>query len=433
MIFWPLRPTHGITQKAPALAEGPRTLFLILDGLADEPNPALDGQTPLSAADTPNLERLAGDGGQGQICTTHNPEKAAATNEGLLALLGQPEMSKNLGRGLLEAMGGGVPLPPGAVCFRGNMATVQPDGHLTDRRAGRIRAGVEDLLADLQDVRLPGGIRGRIYAGHEHRVIVMLQGAGLSSAVADTDPGGEAMVQRMLVPTPLDETPEAARTSDALQALLERAQEVLGAHPLNERRRVQGEFPANCIITRGAARVANLPPPRHSTDTAALVASCPTALGVARAVGMQGAMPSGTTGNLDTDLGAKFGAAAKLLVERSFVAIHIKGTDIAAHDKRPLEKRDFISAIDAALGRFLEDHPEVSEGLRVVVSADHGTSSITGNHIPDPVPLLVATWSGDGEPATFDEESASQGALGLIHPGELSAMLWPEDVDFVEA
>lgn len=412
-------------EMRPPAPEGPRTLFLILDGLGDEANGALQGLTPLGAAETPTLDLLAGLGGLGQICTSHTPGKAASTNEGLLALLGQPEMGRQIGRGLLEALGSGLPLAPGAVCFRGNMATVQPDGILADRRAGRIRAGVEDLLVDLQDVKLPGGIRGRIYPGHEHRVIVMLQGAGLSSKVGDTDPGGEAMVQRMLIPDPLDETPEAVRTADALKSLLEHAQSVLGAHPLNQRRRVQGVFPANCIITRGAARIGDLPPPRHSPSTAALVASCPTALGVARVVGMEGAIPPGVTGNLDTDVDAKFGAAAELLADKEFVAIHIKGTDIAAHDRRPLEKRDFISRIDKALARFLRENPEVTEGLRIVVSADHGTSCITGNHIPDPVPLLVATWAGEGEPASFDEESAGLGALGLLQPGQLSDVLWP--------
>jgi 2,3-bisphosphoglycerate-independent phosphoglycerate mutase len=353
---------------------GPRTLFLILDGMADEPNPALGGLTPLAAADTPTLEALAGRGGQGQVLTTHTPGKAASTNEGLLALLGHPESSKQIGRGLLEALGNGVPLAPGAVLFRGNLATLAEDGTLVDRRAGRIRAGVEDLVAGLGEVQLPGGIVGRVYAGHEHRLTVMLQGAKLSGAVSDTDPGGEAFLQRVLVPTALDETPEAARTVDALKALLSKARTVLDAHPLNQERTDRGLYPANCIITRGTARVGDLPPPRHSPKHAALVSACPTALGVARTVGMESATSPEMTGNLDTNLGAKFDAARSLLLDRNFVAIHFKGTDVAAHDRRPMEKRDFISAIDAALGQFLCQNTEVADGLRVVVSADHGTS-----------------------------------------------------------
>jgi len=130
------------------------------------------------------------------------------------------------------------------------------------------------------------------------------------------------------------------------------------------------------------------------------------------------------TGNLDSDIDSKFSTAARLLQERPYVVIHIKGTDIAAHDRRPIEKRNFISRIDKALGAFLRNYPEISEGLRIVVSADHGTSSITGNHLADPVPLLLATWHGETEAGEFNEDSATQGAMGLLRAGELSEVLW---------
>ena len=72
--------------------------------------------------------------------------------------------------------------------------------------------------------------------------------------------------------------------------------------------------------------------------------------------------------------------------------------------------------------------PRTSRGTPwVVVSADHGTSCLTGNHTADPVPLLVANWSDEGEPERFDEESAENGVIGLIHPGDLSNLLFPAD------
>ena len=129
------------------------------------------------------------------------------------------------------------------------------------------------------------------------------------------------------------------------------------------------------------------------------------------------------TGSMNTDLDAKFNMAAELLTTRSLVVIHFKGTDVAAHERRPLAKRDYISRIDTALGKFLRENGPVTEGLRVVVSADHATSSISGNHTADPVPLLVGTWQGPGEEARFDETSAEQGALGVLRPGELTQML----------
>ncbi len=413
------------TSPRPLLAsKNIRTLFLILDGLPDEPHEALGELTPLQAATTPYLRMLAHEGGQGQIFTAPVEGEIPHTDEGLFSLLGVEMPTHRVGRGVFEAVGQGVPLAPGAVLLRGNLATRRIDGGLVDRRAGRISSGQADLLARLRYVRLTGGIRGAVYPGLEHRVVVMLRGAGLSGAVADTDPGGEADVQRILRPRPLDRTPEAARTAAALRELLDVARDHLDAHDHNKARIGRGLLPANCIITRGAAHTSHLPSAQHSSDTAALVSACTTALGVGRLLGMRTATSAAMTGNLDTDLDAKFSAATEMLKKRSFVAIHFKATDIAAHERRPLAKRDYISAVDAALGRFLEANVDVSEDLRIVVASDHGTSSVTGNHTAVPVPLLVSTWQGPGEEADFDEHSAEQGALGVLMPGELAQMLW---------
>jgi 2,3-bisphosphoglycerate-independent phosphoglycerate mutase len=406
-------------------ASGPDipTLFLVLDGLADDPNPALDGCTPLQAASTPFIRRLAGSGGQGQIFTGANEGDTPSTDEGILALLGNPRDAKAVGRGLFEALGQGLPIPAGAVVLRGNLATMRGEDDIVDRRAGRIRAGVEDLLADLREVELSGGIVGHVFPSHEHRVVVMLQGPNLSGAVSDTDPGSESSIQRLNAPRPLDKSPEAGRTAEALHQLLAIARERLGEHAHNAARLAQGKPPANAIITRGAAFVPHRPEGEVGV-AGAMVSGCSTALGVATYVGMQTASSTNMTGNLDTDLDAKFSTAAELLEDIDLVAIHIKGTDVAAHDRRPLEKRDFISAIDAALGRFLLSYPEISHGLRIVISADHGTSCVTGNHLAVPVPLLLATWQPDSEDEEdFDEESAAHGALGLLRRGELSELL----------
>jgi 2,3-bisphosphoglycerate-independent phosphoglycerate mutase len=155
-----------------------------------------------------------------------------------------------------------------------------------------------------------------------------------------------------------------------------------------------------------------------------MVARCNTALGVARYLGMKTATGPGMTGSLDTNIDAKFAMASKLLTELDFVVVHVKGADIAAHDQRPLEKRDFINNVDAALGRFLAREPQLSGRLRVVVSADHGTSSLTGNHVSAPVPLLLATWNAETrDEADFTEDSAARGALGVLRAGDLRELL----------
>lgn len=409
-------------QSAPPRSAEMPTLFLILDGLADEPSEALGGQTPLEAAHKPTLRRLAGTGGQGQVVTGRVEGQPPSTSEGIMALLGAPGDVGAIGRGLFEALGQGITIPPGAVLLRGNLATVEADGRIVDRRAGRIRTGIAELLADLSHVSLGGGISARILPGHEHRVIVLLMGTGLSSAISDTDPGERAAVQRVLPVHPMADDPAAIRTADALRELLAVAGSALARHPVNVQRQRQGLPSVNAILTRGAAR-APVRPQRTARD-GAMVSGCNTALGVARHLGLATSTSPAMTGNLDTDLDAKFAAAGELLADSAFVVIHVKGTDIAAHDRKPIEKREFIGAVDDALGRFLAAHPELDQNLRVVVSADHGTSSTSGTHMVGPVPLLITTWRADSEEEQdFDEETAARGALGVLQPGELSHLL----------
>lgn len=412
----------GTSRSAPPRKHEMPTLFLILDGLADEASPELDGKTPLEAARKPTLRRLAGTGGQGQVLTGGADGQPPSTDEGIMALLGTSGHAEPIGRGLFEALGRGVTIPPGAVLLRGNLATVDPDGRIVDRRAGRIRTDAVELLADLSQVSLGGGVSARILPGHEHRVVVLLMGSGLSAAISDTDPGERAAVQRVLPVHPLDATPAANRTADALRELLAVAGEALGRHPINAQRQKQGLLRANAILTRGAA----VAPPRRRrvAPDGAMVSACNTALGVARFLGLKTSTSTAMTGNLDTDLDAKFGAAGELLADHELVVVHVKGTDIAAHDRKPAAKRDFIDAVDAALGRFLAARPELDDNLRIVLSADHGTSSTTGNHLAGPVPLLVTTWHADStEEQDLDEETAARGALGLLGPGELAHLL----------
>ncbi len=410
----------------------PRTLFLILDGLPDRPIDALGGLTPLAAAEAPTLQLLATTGGQGLVKTWTGRSELPETDEGLMSLLaGATPPEGAAGRGLLEALGLGMDPPRDAILFRGNLATRHASGELVDRRAGRIRSGTTDLLADLADVPLGDGLRGSMRAAHEHRVVVMLRGPELSAAVSDTDPGSHALEQVVHRATPTDDSAAAARTAAALEELLAVAAAHLAGHPVNAERARRGLHVANCVITRGAASAANRVPPRLSPEHAALVAGCSTVQGVARAVGLHPVNSHGMTANLDTDLHAKFAAAASLLADRGLVVVHVKGADIAAHDRRPLQKRAFIERVDAALGDMLRARPDISEGLRVVVSADHGTDSNSGDHLAEPVPLLISRWTADlvdgEELSPFDEESAASGALGLLLPGELQDLLWGDE------
>jgi len=399
-----------------------RSLYLIIDGLGDEPIPALEGLTPLQAASTPTLDALAAVGQQGLVVldwSAVHPNTADA----MALLLGMNVGVGDVGRGLLDAMGSGASIPRPSVVLRGNLATLGDDGILSDRRAGRTR-GAAELLQRLQRVPLDGDIQGSIIPGHEHRVTVVLHGEGLSAAITDTDPGNQSSVWTPRLAAAADGTAEAARTARALNQLLRLAALQLANHPVNVARTSQGLPAANCVITRGPAHtddVADIPEPRHS---AAVVSGCRTVLGAARLQGMHVVTSPQMTGSLDTDLDAKFTAVESLLSTWKTVVLHVKGADVAAHDKQPLLKRDYLERVDQALGRSLRRLAERPDDVAVLVTADHGTSSVTGVHLHDPAPVLLSSWDGPmDERVSFDERSSQAGALGSVSAGKLLELL----------
>ncbi|HVS16692.1 MAG TPA: 2,3-bisphosphoglycerate-independent phosphoglycerate mutase [Thermoanaerobaculia bacterium] len=385
-------------------------LLLVVDGLPDRPLRALGGRTPLEAARTPTFDRLAREGRVG-LADPIAPGVVPDTASGNLALFGQPPLAMK--RGPIEALGAGLALGPDAIALRANLATLDDRGWVIDRRAGRIRDDAPELAAALDRLPLPDApeVTVRVHAGTEHRLAVVLDGPDLSSELDGSDPGETAPPGPPLEPRPHDPADRRAqRTAELLDAFEREARRVLGEHPVNRRRLDDGLPPANCLLTRGAGRVHSLEPLAVGGRgfRLACVSGDRTVLGIASAIGAEIVRDPSMTANLDTDLQAKFAAAAVALEHSDLVVLHVKGADIAAHDRRPDAKVEFIERLDAALGRFLEGRAD----LRVAVASDHATFCDSGGHGADPVPVLL--W-GPGIPAdavtTFTERTAAGGGL----------------------
>jgi 2,3-bisphosphoglycerate-independent phosphoglycerate mutase len=426
--------TTLIQQEVPELgAEPPEpereptpTLLLFIDGLGDRPVRALSGRTPLDAARLSTLDRLAREGCLG-LGDPVDPGTVPDTAAGSLALFGQSPRA--IRRGPVEALGAGIELAPGDVALRGNFATLDEDGRVADRRAGRIREGSEELAAALDRMPLSSGGSSReggewadytvrVRMGTEHRLAVVLQGDGLSPAIVGSDPGDGAPPGPPLTPRAIDpaET-EAVRTARLLSAFEERARQVLARHPVNRKRRDEGLPPANTVLTRGAGRIHRLL--RLEASGVPLQITCisgdRTVLGLAGWLGAETRSGPTMTANLDTDLELKFREAADALESKHLVVLHLKGADIAAHDCRPDRKVAFLEAVDRRLGELLdhlaEDRPD--RKLQVAVASDHATLSESGQHSADPVPVLI--WGGEVAPdgaVRFTEREAAEGGLG---------------------
>lgn len=412
--------TTQMRHKVPALAtdafsdksvQSP-VLMIAIDGVADRPIRALGGRTALQAAKTPTLDRLALEGRCG-LADPVAPGVVPDTAAGTLALFGQSPLA--LKRGPVEALGAGVELSPGDIALRGNLATIDDSGNIVDRRAGRIREGSQELAAALDRLELPGTlvdeVEVRVKAATEHRLAIVLKGPGLSPGITGSDLGDGAL-GAPLTPSPVDATDlRAIRTARILALFEQQARKILKNHPVNRRRSENGKLPANIVLTRGAGRIHPLVPLEQEGIPLriACVAGDRTILGLATWLGAETHTAPDMTANLDTNLKAKFSAAGSALNRNDLVILHLKGTDIAAHDQRPDLKVRYLEQVDRQLKRLLDSY---AGPLRVAVASDHATLSESGQHGADPLPVLIWERGKDGDSVErFDEQAVTGGSL----------------------
>jgi len=388
--------------------------MIILDGVGDRSCAALDGLTPLEAASLPVLDQLARDGVTGLIDPLF-PGAPVGTHTGTGVLMGlAPTDAAGLARGPVEAAGIGLPVQQGDVLLRCNFATLSEHAgalKIQDRRAGRILEQTEELAAELRDVPLGDGITGSLYPTTQHRAVLVIRGADLSSAISDTDPGSGREAAGVQVAKAGDGGDEAAqRTARAVNRFVQEAHRRLVGHRVNADRQGRGLLPASGILTRSAGRFA---PVRNLVSRAGIAASViageRTVEGLGRLFGFRTVSQPGFAALPHTDLHGKLAAALSELEHQDLVFLHIKGPDICAHDRDPLGKKACIERIDAVLGEMRR------RDLAIGVTGDHSTDSNRGRHCGDPVPALIVAPNGRRDTvAAFNESACVSGGLGRL-------------------
>jgi len=391
-----------------------KAVLIICDGAADRPLKDLGWRTPLEVAEKPALDRLAKLGINGTMYTVA-PGIPPGSDTAHLALLGYDPEKVYRGRGAFEALGTGLEVKPGDVAFRYNLAYVDKDMVVKDRRAGRIRT--EDALriaASLEKLKIRQHPRLRVLLRHstEHRGALILRGPELSPNVTDSDP--EQDNSKVVEVKPTDRSREAAKTAGIVNELTRMTYRILRNHPLNVERERAGLKPANILIFRGAGVLPSITP---LTDIYGVRAACivPNALvkGVARAAGMVPVEVEGATGTVETDTVAKAKAVVSNLQNFDLFLIHVKGTDNASHDGNPEQKIGMIQKIDRMVG-FLLDNLNLEETC-IALAPDHATPLTLRKHSGDQVPVTVAcTGVIRDDVETFSERSCAKGGLGRI-------------------
>ncbi len=384
-----------------------KIILLIIDGLGDEPIPALRNKTPLGAAKTPNLDFLVEKGVCGLVKTFLFPSEKEPTSESAhIALFGYKDFF--LGRGPYEVAGIGMKMKKGDIALRANFATVDKNLKIIDRRAGRID-NTKPLVKALSAIKVNGvyPVKFLIKKAYGHRAGLILRGKGLSAKISDGDPHKTNSNVKKIIP--LSKSKKAKFTANILNKFLNKAHQVFKNHPLNKKRKSQGLLPANYLLVRGAGKFEKTPSFKKKYNLkSCCISGGGTYEGVAKVLGMDLIKVKGATGSADTNLKGKFLAAKKALKKYDFVFCHVKAADTFSHDGNFLAKKKFIERIDENLRTLL--------GLKntlLVITADHSTCSLLREHCKEPCPILIF---GDGKNSVkeFSEKACGKGKLGKI-------------------
>lgn len=399
-----------------------RVLLIVADGMADRPVKELGWKTPLEVARKEALNKIAAMGVCG-IMDPISPGIPPGSDTATLSILGYDPLKYYTGRGALEAIGWGLAVEKGDVCFRCNFATVNDDFTVLDRRAGRISTEEASKLAEsLQKVRLSNGsIRFIFQNTIQHRATLILRGPHLSTAIGDSDPYETG--KKVLEVKPLDSSPEASFTAKILNELLEKFHQVLKNHEVNKERIKRNLPPANMILCRGAGIIPNVRPLSEIYGIkSACIAVVSLIRGVCKVAGMDLLNVEGATGGLDTDYMAKAKVAVQALRENDLVVLHVKAADVASHDGAFHEKVKVIEKIDMMVSYILDniDHDDVY----ITITADHTTSCLTKRHEGDPVPVaIMGPYVRRDDVSEYNERSCARGGLGRIRGTDLMPIL----------
>jgi len=369
-----------------------KIILLVADGIGDLPS--REEKTTLEYANTPNLDKLAAK----SVCGLTDPVSRGITpgsGPAHLSLFGYDPIKYQIGRGVLEALGIDVELTEKDLACRGNFATIENKGVITDRRAGRIATEKNQELCKLlqENINEIDDVKVIIRSGKEHRFVVVFRGEELEDGISDADPqvnGKEIKYAEAL-------RPESEKSVNIVNKFIKRALKVL-----------KNQHPANAILLRGIAKHPGLPSMNNLFKlNPAAIATYPMYRGLAKLVGMDVLV----TGESISD---EFATLEDYYKHYDFFYVHIKKTDSYGEDGNFEAKVKVIEEFDDNLPKVLNLKPDV-----LVITGDHSTPAALSAHSWHPNPILLySKYIRVDEVKHFSENECVMGGLGRFSAKE---------------
>jgi 2,3-bisphosphoglycerate-independent phosphoglycerate mutase len=388
--------------------------IVIPDGCADEPQESLGGNTPLQAANLPNMDRIAQTGVVGRsnnVPASLTPASDVAT----LSLFGYDPLEVYTGRSPLEAAAMGITLGPKDWAIRCNLVNIDNDemrdftaGHITSEEGHQLIAAIRQAL----EGPTPDG-KGRLefVAGVSYRNCLVYRTSASAPFAADTKTQPPHDIPDKPIAGYLPQGPG----SDLLRSLMQKSRDLFANHPVNAARQQASKRPATQIWLWGQGRAPRLKPfAELYGKRGAIISGVDLVRGVGILLGWKRIDVPGVTDYLDNDYAAQGKATIEALKTYDIVCAHVEAPDEASHEGKAAEKVKALEQIDRHIvGPLLEAMPKMGD-WRILVSPDHRTPLRTRAHAHGAVPFAMAGTgiSSQGQ-SSYDEVVAAASAMAF--------------------
>lgn len=380
-------------------------IVILGDGMADYPIDSLGGKTPLEAASTPNIDKLASKSTLG-MARTVKPGFPPGSDIANMAVLGLDPTLYYTGRAPIEAVSIGVTLAVDDTAFRINFVTLGmgEDGPvMEDYSAGHISTEEAGVLIDYLRPVITKHSGVSVYRGVEYRHLMVINGFNNSGlkATPPHDITGKAVMPYL----PNDKL---------LKNIIDESISALKDHPVNLARRAKSKREASALWPWGEGKGMRCPTLMDEFGiNGAMISAVDLLKGLGKLRGMEVINVPGATGWIDTDYEAKANAAIDALTRHDFVYVHIEAPDEAGHGGYLKEKIKAIEDIDSrVMPIVLDGLNAMKEPYRLLFMPDHPTPIAKKTHTPEPVPfLLYDSRKNMSAPKRFTEKDALASGL----------------------
>ena len=397
-------------------------LVVLCDGMADTPNAALGGKTPMECAHKPNMDALAKNAEVG-ICRTVAAGLKPGSDVANLSVMGYDPAVCYTGRSPLEAASIGVDLKPTDVALRCNTVTLSgedsyEDKTMVDYCAGDISTEEAHKIIETVEKELGSDIY-KFYGGvsYRHCLVVDNGTTDLGNMTPPHDISGRVIGEY------LSKSENAAPLID----LMKKSYEILKNHPVNIERRKKGLHEANSIWLWGEGRRPQLENFKEKNGVLGCVVSAVDLLkGIGICAGMETPEVEGATGYIDTNFEGKTQAGIDAFKRGTdLVYLHFEAPDECGHRGEAQNKVKAIEMIDSrVLTKMLDYLNGCGDDYRILIMPDHPTPLETMTHSSAPVPFLIYdSRKKENGVSSFTEKNAAETGEFVEHGPDIMSML----------